>query len=147
MTRIEFLKNCGLACLSGVAITTILPSCASSYYFAQSTLAGNQLKVLKSEFHYLRKNQPAVRSYVVVRSENLKFPIYLHRISETEYTALWMECTHQGSELTAHGDYLSCPSHGAEFNKVGKITSGPATTDLRTFKTMIDDSFISILLA
>lgn len=135
-----------MACLSGSAITALVSSCSSSYYFAHSELAGNQLKILKSEFLFERKGKSIVREFVLVRSKHLNYPIYLHRKSDTEFTAVWMECSHQGSELTAHGSYLSCPSHGAEFDKEGKVTNGPATKNLRTFKTTTDDHFVSIAL-
>ena len=147
MKRLNFIKNCGFACVSGTILSTLLQSCSTAYYFAKSELAGNQIKILKSEFTFIRKGKPYLRSFVLVRSEQLNFPIYLHCSSETEYTAVWMECTHQGSELSAHGDYLSCPSHGSEFDKYGKVTSGPAPKNLRTFKTNLDETTISILLA
>jgi Rieske Fe-S protein len=147
MNRLDFIKNCSLACVSGAILSTILESCSTAYHFAKFELAENQLKVLKSEFTFLRKGQPSTRTFVLVRSERLNYPIYLHRKSETEFTAIWMECTHQGTELTAHGEYLSCPSHGAEFDKNGHVTSGPATKELRTFKTTSNETHVSILLA
>lgn len=58
-----------------------------------------------------------------------------------------MECTHMGAELTAHGDHLSCPSHGSEFDKFGNVTEGPAESMLRKFNYTIDQHYITIQLS
>jgi Rieske Fe-S protein len=83
----------------------------------------------------------------LLKADKLNYPIYLYKLSATEYSALWMECTHQGAELSAHGDYLTCPSHGSEFDKTGKVTLGPAQTNLRKFKTSVEGQYILILLS
>jgi len=44
-----------------------------------------------------------------------------------------MQCSHQGAELQASGDFLQCPAHGSEFDKKGVVTNGPANNNLRTF--------------
>lgn len=147
MNRKEFLKTCGLACISGSAIATLLQSCASAHYYAASELKDSSLKVLKTEFTQDKKGQPINRKYVLVKAENLNFPIYLYKLNETEYSALWMECTHQGAELSAQGEYLTCPSHGSEFDKLGNVTEGPAQKNLRKFKTTVDGQYIIIQLS
>jgi Rieske Fe-S protein len=93
----------------------------------------NGITVLKSEFTYLKKDQPMTRAYIIVRNENLEFPIYLYRFSDNEYSALLMKCTHQGNELSAAGDHLHCSAHGSEFNNKGAVAQGPAEKNLRTF--------------
>lgn len=145
MDRKEFLKTCGMACVGGLGLSW-LQSCVPSQY-ASGELSGSYLKVLETEFTQTQKGQTVDKRYVVVRSEQLKFPIYLAKISDTEYTALWMECSHQGAELSAHGDYLTCPSHGSEFDRIGNVTQGPAQTQLRKFKTSVEHPYILILLS
>lgn len=147
MDRKKFIKTCGLACLSGVGISALLESCASANYYANSQLEGKSLKVALKEFTQDKKGQPVNRKYVLVKDEKLNYPIFLYKINETEYSALWMECTHQNAELSAHGDYLTCPAHGSEFDKFGKVTQGPAQKDLRRFETNIDSEFIYIQLS
>lgn len=147
MDRKEFIKTCGMACLGTIGITSILQSCTSAQYFATNELAGNYLKVLQTEFTQNKKGETIDRKYVLVKSEKLNFPIYLSKLSDTEYSAVWMECTHQGSELSAHGDFLSCPSHGSEFDKLGNVTQGPAQANLRKFKTTIEKPYILIHLS
>lgn len=147
MNRKDFLKSCGMICVGGVGISALLQSCATGQYFAKSEVAGNYLNVLTTEFT-LDKNGAAVdRKYVLVRSEKLNFPIYLYKVNAEEYSAVWMECTHQGAELSAHGEQLSCPAHGSEFDKFGHVIQGPAQNNLRKFKTLVDGGVIKIQLS
>jgi nitrite reductase/ring-hydroxylating ferredoxin subunit len=86
------------------------------------------------------------RSYVIVRHDDLQYPICVYRINETQYSALLMQCTHQGAELQVSGDQLTCPAHGSEFDKIGRATSPPATASLRSFPVTIknDQLFIDL---
>jgi len=129
-----------MACIAGLGVASLLQSCASTQYFAKNEIEGEYLKVSMTEFK-------ANRKYVLVRSEQLNFPIYLYQISETEYSAAWMQCTHLGAELSAHGETLSCPAHGSEFDKLGNLTQGPAQTNLRKFKTKIENQHVLIHLS
>ena len=147
MDRKKFIKTCGLACVSGIGIAALLESCASANYYAKGQIEGKSLKVALKEFTTDQKGQPINRKYLLVKEEKLNYPIFLSKISDTEYSALWMECTHQGTELSAHGDYLTCPSHGSEFDKLGNVTQGPAQKNLRRFNTTTDSEFIYIQLS
>jgi Rieske Fe-S protein len=74
------------------------------------------------------------KKYVIIQNDILKFPICVYRINENQYSALWMRCTHQGTELQVFGEKLQCPAHGSEFDNTGAVQSGPAELNLRTFK-------------
>lgn len=132
MDRRIFTKAC-IGCLGAALISPVLTSCQSTYY-TTGTIEDNGLAVLKSEFNYLKKDKQMTRSYIIVRNENLEFPIYVFRFSDNEYSALFMKCTHQGNELSAAGDHLHCSAHGSEFNNRGIVVQGPAERNLRTFK-------------
>lgn len=147
MDRKKFLKACGLACVGGIGISTILQSCAGGNYYAKSELTNNSLKIALKEFTIDKNGKQIDRKYVLVRAEKLNFPIFLYKINDTEYSAVWMECTHQNMELSAHGDSLVCPAHGSEFDKNGNVTQGPAQKNLRKFKTTTDSEFIYIQLS
>jgi Rieske Fe-S protein len=146
MDRKEFLKICGMTCLGGLGISTLLQSC-NTHYYAHSELSGKYVKVKRTEFTIDKNNQPVNRNYVLVRAEQLNFPIFLYKISDTEYSAVWMQCTHQGAELSAHGDQLICTAHGSEFDKTGKVLQGPAELNLRKFNTSTDIEYIYIQLS
>lgn len=147
MDRKNFLKSCGMICIGGAGISALLQSCATSQYFAKNEISGNYLNVLATEFTLDKNGAPVDRKYVLVRSEKLNFPIYLYKINTQEYSAVWMECSHQGAELSAHGEQLSCPAHGSEFDKLGNVIQGPAQTNLRKFKTIIENGVIKIQLS
>ena len=142
MERRAFTKTC-IVCLAGAILPPALSGCQSTYY-TQGTIEPNGISVLKSEFSYLKKDQPRIREYIIVRNERLKFPIYLRRFSGEEYSALLMECTHQGAELNASGDHLYCPSHGSEFDSKGIVSQGPAEENLKSFKVFSDNEKVFI---
>jgi Rieske Fe-S protein len=137
MNRRVFTKQICLYCVAGAVSQSVLTSCQAAHY-ATGTLDNKGISVSKSEFNYMKKDKPQVRSWIIVRNDALQFPIYLYRFSDNEFSAVLMKCTHQGTELQAAGDHLHCPGHGSEFDNRGKMIQGPAETALRSFKTIAD---------
>jgi Rieske Fe-S protein len=142
MHRREFTKTC-LACLTATVMTPALTGCQSTFY-TSGTVEPNGISVLKSDFTYLKKDQPAHRAFIIVRNNAMEFPVYLYRFSDNEYSAMLMKCSHQGNELQASGDHLTCSAHGSEFNNKGTVVQGPAEKDLRTFQVTTQDDKIFI---
>jgi Rieske Fe-S protein len=140
MNRREFIAKSCLACAGAGMLSVSLSGCASHY--AAATIESNGISILKSEF--LQAKAQTYKTFVLVQHEQLAFPIYLYRFSDSEYSALWMECTHQGAELQASGDFLHCPSHGSEFTNKGIVSSGPAEKSLRSFPVSVADDKIFI---
>lgn len=140
LTRREFISKSCLAC-AGVSLLS-LSGCASHYI--SGTIESNGISILKSEFNQEKNGTASYKTFLLVQHEQLEFPIYLYRFSESEYTALWMECTHQGAELQASGDFLHCPSHGSEFNNRGMVSNGPAEKNLRSFPIRVSGDKILI---
>tara|TARA_R110000765_G_scaffold230714_5_gene334173 strand:- start:127 stop:561 length:435 start_codon:yes stop_codon:yes gene_type:complete len=141
MERNEFIKTCGYACIGASSIGMLLQSCVSNKSIT-ANIENENLVVPISDF---LKNE-AYLKYIIVRNNNLRFPIYVFRFSEIEYTALYLQCSHQGNELNAYGDKLVCPAHGSEFNNKGMVTNGPATDPLRSFPIQISNPNILISL-
>lgn len=146
MDRKEFLKTCGFACLGSTALATLVQSCASTNYFAQSALEESRILIRKTEFLKTEKEKTTERKFVLIKSEKFGFPICIYKISETEYSALLMQCTHKGCELHPQGNFLVCPCHGSEFTNKGVVQNPPAEENLKTFKTSTDNENIYILL-
>ena len=146
MERREFVKTCGFACLGGTALVTLLQSCASSNYFAQTVFENNQIAIKKTEFVKTEKNKSVQRKYVLVKSEKYNYPICVYKTIEENYIALLMECTHKGCELQPHGDYLICPCHGSEFTNKGIVQNPPAEANLKAFNIKTDNENIYIQL-
>jgi Rieske Fe-S protein len=140
MNRKEFiLKSCS-ACI-GVSALTFLSSCAATK-FASGKLTKDGILIDTKEFALKEKDK--YRLYIVVRNDSLLFPICVYRFTETDYSAVWMQCAHQGAELNVAGDYLQCPAHGSEYDNRGRVTNGPADRDLQTFPVAINNNQLFI---
>lgn len=141
MNRKDFiLKSCA-ACVGASSVAVLLSSCAATK-FASGKLIKDGIVIDLKEFSLKEKNKH--RLYIVVRNDELLFPICVYRFSETDYSAVWMQCAHQGAELNVAGDYLQCPAHGSEYDNRGRVTSGPADRDLRTFPVTINNNQLFI---
>jgi Rieske Fe-S protein len=143
MNRREFFVNTCAACLGVTAVTGLLPGCTTTRY-ASGTPGKDGITVPIDEFKVNKKSRSGYLPFIIVRNESLKYPIYVYRFGETEYSAVWMQCTHQGAELQASGDQLQCSAHGSEFNNKGKVTNGPADKDLRSFPVTVNNNELFI---
>ena len=143
MDRRKFIKNSCTACLSATALASVVSSCASTRYIS-GALDKNGLRVDTNEFISQQNGKSTYRSFIIVRNEALQYPICVYRVSENEYSALWMRCTHQGAELQASGDYLQCTAHGSEFDNKGTVKNGPADRNLRNFPVTVSNNQLFI---
>lgn len=145
MKRREFIKNTCTACIAVTGITAMMPSCKPGQ-MVSGKLNNDGLLLNVNDFKLTNQGKDAYRLYVVVRNEQLKFPICVYRFSESDYSALWMECAHQGAEVNVAGSFLQCPAHGSEYDNRGRVTTGPAETGLRTFPVVVsnDQLFIDL---
>lgn len=143
--RREFIKKSCILCAGLSTSAWVLSSCQTTHYIT-GTFTDTNLVFPISEFTYEKKDQLLKRSYIIIQNERLEFPIYLFRFSDTEYSALWMKCAHQGAELQASGDHLYCPSHGSEYDNLGTVKQGPAEKNLKTFPVSVQGDSILINL-
>lgn len=121
----------------------MLQNCIPTRYVSGS-LETDGISLAVSDFNEQKKEKVIAHKFIVVQHERLAFPIYLYKISDQEYSALWMQCSHQGNELQALGDQLHCPAHGSEFDIKGNVTQGPAAHNLRSFPVSINGNTIFI---
>lgn len=145
MDRKVFIKKCGYACLAGTAMTTMLQGCTGTKIIS-GQIGGDDLIVHLKDFETRAAGETHYKKYIVVQNEILQYPVCVYRISEKEYTALWMQCTHQGAELQVFGEKLQCPAHGSEFDSKGNLQNGPAEKGLRHFPVIIEDNRLKISL-
>ncbi|WP_423128517.1 ubiquinol-cytochrome c reductase iron-sulfur subunit [Gaoshiqia sp. Z1-71] len=142
MDRKDFFKNCGFACLGASVFPVLLQGC-SGVKILSANIVGSDLVVPVSDFDSSKGNQNDFRKYIILQNDQLQYPLCVYRFSENEYSALWMRCTHQGTELQVFGDKLQCPAHGSEFSTKGQVQNGPADQPLRTFPvTKVNDQLI-----
>lgn len=141
MNRKDFIRTGCTACIGLTAVAGLFSACKIAKII-NGKVTKDGLIIAASDFKIEGENK--YRSYIVVRNEALLFPICVYRFTANEYTALWMQCAHQGAELNVVGDYLQCPAHGSEYNNRGKVTNGPADSDLRTFPVTVRNNNIFI---
>jgi len=62
------------------------------------------------------------------------------------YSALDMTCTHKKAQVEFDGTKFICPEHGSEYSSTGKVTEGPATKNLKSYKVTYnkDDNSITV---
>ena len=82
----------------------------------------------------------------IVKTKSLDFSILVVKKSETLFTALYMQCTHERQPLGATTKGLYCAAHGSAFDLDGNVTIQPATAALTKFTTELNDSMLTILI-
>lgn len=132
-----------MGCVAALGLPLLLEGCAGTKYLS-ADIAGADMLVPLEDFEIIRRGEKQYRKYLVVQNEKLQYPVCVYRVSDQEYHALWMRCTHQGTELQVFGDRLQCPAHGSEFTHAGAVQQGPADTRLRTFPVTIDNNVLKI---
>jgi Rieske Fe-S protein len=132
LSRRDFIKRSALGVIAGgAALTSISFEALANAPAAKGVMktTADDLVVKLSENASLDK----VGGSVKVTDE-----IILIRKSESSFLAIKTICTHKGCDVELEGDKFVCPCHGSEFTLEGKVTSGPAKSDLKSFETMFD---------
>src|SRR5882672_3837767 len=106
MQREEFIKICCAVCAGG-SLITLLQSCAGSKMIS-APIEGSDLVVPLSEFVIPKTDPKRFRNYLIIENDRLDYPVCLFRFDDGQYSALWLRCTHQGTELQVFGDKLHC---------------------------------------
>ena len=145
MNRKDFLKTCGMACVSALPLSILMQGCAAPKSIA-ARIRGDDLIVPLSDFIQRKSAQIVYRPYVIVHHELLQYPVCVYRFSDSDYSALWMSCSHQGAELSVYGDKLVCAAHGSEFTNRGEVTGAPADKPLRRFPVQFTADHLKISL-
>lgn len=144
MDRRNFIKTTCLVCASGIGAMWILNACSTSKQTSNFKYNQNKITIPKSEFITVKNNKSIQQKFILVKPESFPFPIALYKLSDTDYKASLLQCSHQGCELSPYETTMVCPCHGAEFNVKGEVTQGPAETNLKTFVTTYDNDNIYI---
>ena len=132
-----------MGCLGVFASNLLLQGCAGTRYLS-GNIEGSYLSI--DEDAFLNEDQDYLK-YVVVQNDALQYPIAVFRFDSNEYKALYMRCTHQGTELQVFGDRLQCPAHGSEFTNTGNVQNGPADSALRSFPVIKEFKTLKIDLS
>lgn len=137
MNRRNFIKSACTVCalgLAGMALPTLLSSCATTEVFEASATAGKIVLPL---------GIMAERKTRIIRVAQLVNDIALCYSRDGELTALVMQCTHFPNLLVFRGPGFYCSVHGSSFDLAGEVTHGPAKQPLKQLQTMVaGDSII-----
>ncbi len=72
-------------------------------------------------------------------------PIMVTRTDESTVAAFSVICPHLGCKVgLPHNGVITCPCHGSTFDMTGKVTRGPAKTDLYRFDAVLNGSTVTI---
>lgn len=125
-----------MAC-AGMAITIpLLSGCSSSAQLVQATLNGDELQVPMTEF--------TDKNYVIVRSKQLEYDVFVKKEAEGCYKALLMRCTHRNNPVQRTSNGFVCHEHGSRFNDQGMVLTEPAVKNLTELPLTINQSYINI---
>lgn len=125
-TFISQLETIGIACM----LPAVLSACASVRY-AKSVTETERIVVPRAEL--------STAGTALVESPDDQLPVFVHRISDTEFAAVSTKCTHRGCQVEPAGSQLVCPCHGSEFTLTGERTKGPAEKALTRFAVTTDE--------
>ncbi len=132
LSRRDFIKRSAVGVIAGGAMLSSINIGALTRFGAAKAVfsrSGDDLVVKLSDNSALTK----VGGNVKVNDE-----LMLIRKSETEFLAVKTICTHKGCDVELEADKFVCPCHGSEFTLDGKVTQGPAKSNLKTFETIFD---------
>ncbi len=130
-----------------MGVMMLLEACSTNKYVVTDYLYNqNKITVKKSAFIIVKNDKQVPLKFITVKPDNVAFPIVIYKVTETDYKALFLQCSHQGCELSPYETTMVCPCHGAEFNTKGEVTQGPAEDNLKTFITTHDTENIYIQL-
>ena len=62
------------------------------------------------------------------------------RKSKSKFVALNTVCTHKKCDVEFDGISFECPCHGSTFDGGGKVTGGPASKNLKSYKVTFDSA-------
>ena len=144
MERRKFLKACCYTAIGAPLLTSVLQSCEVIHYATPTKNEGN-LVIKKSDFWTVKNEKRKHRSFVLIKTDEMSYPICLYKINEDNYSASLLYCTHRGCELNVGGGIFTCPCHGSEFSITGEVLEGPADKKLKTFQTKTDNENVYII--
>ncbi len=132
MERREFLHK-GCSSFLGLAgASWLLSSCGTAMPVFKTSARGQELLIPGDKF-------PAGQEQLLVSTPALSNQILLVR-RNNQVKALYMECTHEYSGLTATKTKIVCALHGSVFDFDGNVVKEPALLPLKQFPVRTSDN-------
>lgn len=124
----------GLA--AGTSVLTLLEGCATAKIQKVSVVN----KVISIDAALCNELQKVL----VLRTDDLEYDVLLYYVSNANYSAVLLKCTHYDNPVFVNNKEVFCPSHGSKFDFTGKVLTEPATQSLKSFKVKLDNQTIKI---
>jgi Rieske Fe-S protein len=121
---------------AGASVLTLLEGCATAKVQKVSVVN----KVISIDAALCNELQKVL----VLRTDDLEYDVLLYYVSNANYSAVLLKCTHYDNPVFVNNKEVFCPSHGSKFDYTGKVLTEPATQSLKAFKTSLVNNTISI---
>jgi nitrite reductase/ring-hydroxylating ferredoxin subunit len=64
-------------------------------------------------------------------------PLYVVVLDDGAFAAVGSTCTHRGCTVEPEGPGFTCPCHGSEYDRRGRVLKGPAARNLQPFPATV----------
>jgi Rieske Fe-S protein len=135
MDRREFLgKAFGLTVVSAVTPAILTCACEAAAKEVPLAFTPFTIDIFDPKYELLQDIDNSVKITTPAR-------LLIIRADEQTFSVLTSRCPHQGVIV---GDYvpsigrITCPQHGSQFDKFGKLLKGPATIGLTRYTAVFD---------
>ncbi len=122
--------------VAGTSVLTLLEGCATAKIQKVSVVN----KVISIDAALCNELQKVL----VLRTDDLEYDVLLYYVSNANYSAVLLKCTHYDNPVFVNNKEVFCPSHGSKFDYTGKVLTEPATQSLKSFKVKLDNQTIKI---
>lgn len=132
MERRQFLTKSCSACLGLAGASWLLSACGTALPVFKATSRDQELVIPGDQF-------PPGQQQLLVSTPALANQILLVR-RNNQVKALYMECTHEYTGLTATKTRIVCSLHGSIFDFDGNVVKEPALLPLKQFPVRTTDN-------
>jgi nitrite reductase/ring-hydroxylating ferredoxin subunit len=138
MNRRKFVEQSCFACMATMAGISLLSleSCAGSKNVLSVNFENGSFLVPAESFQS--------QNYQVIKSPQYSDEVFVIKNADNTFKAFKMSCTHKGVALKVENNELNCSAHGSKFSFEGKVTNGPAKTNLQEFEVEVKGNIVKI---
>ena len=122
--------------VAGTSVLTLLEGCATAK-IQKVSVVNKEISIDAALCNELQK-------VLVLRTDDLEYDVLLYYVSNANYSAVLLKCTHYDNPVFVNNKEVFCPSHGSKFDYTGKVLTEPATQSLKSFKVKLDNQTIKI---
>jgi cytochrome b6-f complex iron-sulfur subunit len=139
MTRRNFFSVAGAGVMT-TAFLSFLESCSKDSDIPPGGGNGNGNNEI-----VLDLDTPAYSGLKTAGGYAYKDNIIVAHTASDQYVALSKVCTHKGCTIEFDGtSEFPCPCHGSVFSSSGAVVTGPASSPVKKYTTLLTDNLLKI---